>query len=127
MAQISSKTYFTRLLLFTLFAGVVVFLWNNYSSPRFQTTLGWVILFFFIIVTAGIHFFLTKSANQEPKKFVFKYMMISGLKLFGFLTIILVYALLKREAALGFTLLFLTLYLFFSAFEAIILLNYFKK
>jgi len=127
MASFSSKTYLTRILLFSVFSGVLVFFWNNYTPARFQTNLSWQILIFFICVTVSIHFFLTKSTDQDPKKFVFRYMMISGLKLLGFLMIILIYALLKRQEALGFTLLFLTLYLFFSAFEAITLLYYFKK
>jgi len=127
MASFSSKTYFIRLLFFSIFCGVLVFFWNTYAAARFQTNLSWVLVVFFIAVTTAIHFFLTKSADQDPKKFVFRYMMISGLKLFGFLIIILIYALIKRQEALGFTLLFLTLYLFFSAFEAITLLRYFKK
>jgi len=127
MALFSSRTYFTRLFLFSLLTSAIVLCWGTYLPSRFQTNLSWVTLVFFISVTTFLHFFLTKSADQEPKKFVFRYMMISGLKLFGFLMIILVYALLKRQEALGFTLLFLTLYLFFSAFEALIFLNYFKK
>lgn len=126
MASFSSKTYFTRLLLFALLSGALVFFWNKYAPARFQTNLSWEILVFFISVTTAIHFFLTKNTD-DPKKFVFRYMMISGLKLLGFLMIILIYALIKRQEALGFTLLFLTLYLFFSAFEAITLLYYFKK
>jgi len=127
MASFSSKTYFIRLLFFSVLSGVLVFLWNTYAAARFQTNLSWGLVIFFISITAAIHFFLTKSTDQDPKKFVFRYMMISGLKLFGFLIIILIYALIKRQEALGFTLLFLTLYLFFSAFEAITLLRYFKK
>ncbi len=55
------------------------------------------------------------------------YMTLAGLRLFGYLIIILIYAVLKREAALGFTLLFLLMYFLFSAFEVISLLKLFKK
>lgn len=55
------------------------------------------------------------------------YMAVSGLRLFGYLIIILIYAVLKREAALGFTLLFLLMYFLFSAFEVMTLLRLFKK
>jgi hypothetical protein len=127
MVQVSTKAYITRLLFFSLLPVVLVASWNNYCSARFQTDLSWLILIFFISVTAIMHFSLTKIADQEPKKFVFRYMMFSGLKLFGFLMIILVYALIKRQEALGFTLLFLTMYFFFSAFEVVSFLKYFKK
>lgn len=55
------------------------------------------------------------------------FMTITGLRLFGYLIIILIYAVLKREAALGFTLLFLLMYFLFSAFEVMTLLRLFKK
>jgi hypothetical protein len=52
---------------------------------------------------------------------------ITAIKLFGYLIIITVYALLKKEAALGFTLWFLSLYLLYSGFEVVMLLKYLKK
>jgi hypothetical protein len=74
-----------------------------------------------------IHVFLVKVAEKDPKRFVGYYMGITAIKLFGYLTIITLYALLKREAALGFTLWFLVLYLLYSGFEVVMLLKHFKK
>lgn len=55
------------------------------------------------------------------------FMAVTGLRLLGYLLIILIYAVLKREAALGFTLLFLLMYFLFSAFEVMTLLRLFRK
>jgi hypothetical protein len=122
-----SKSYFVRLLLFSCLTSAIVVLWEHFASPRFQTNLGWAILLFFILATYLIYNVLTKISEQEPKKFIYRFMMISGLRLFGYLTIILIYALFKREAALGFTLLFLIMYLLFSAFEIATLSKFLKK
>jgi hypothetical protein len=70
---------------------------------------------------------LLKAASESPKKFIMSFMTLSGVRLFGYLIVILIYALLKREAALGFTLLFLVMYFLFTAFEVIALLKFLKK
>jgi hypothetical protein len=123
----SLKPFFIQLSIFSAFTAGIVFLWNNYSSERFQTNLSWAVWAFFIVVTTLIHYVLTSAAVKNPKKFIMAFMLTTGLKLFGFLILILTYALIKREAALGFTILFLTMYLFFSAFEVVTLLKFFKK
>ena len=121
------KSFYLQLFLFSLFAFGIVRLWQQYTSLRFQTNLGWAIVLFFIIASACIHIVLVKSAEQSPKKFIMNFMAITGLRLFGYLVIILIYAVLKREAALGFTMLFLLMYFLFSAFEVLTLIKLFKK
>ena len=123
----ASTSFFLRLVFFSFFAVVFLFLWQHFLHARFQTNLDWFILFFFIFVTTTVYVILTKATKGDPKKFITTYLMISGLKLFGYLTIILVYGLLNRQSALGFTLFFLLMYFFFTAFEAITLSKEFKK
>lgn len=121
------RSYFLPLALFSTFTGLVVFLWNEFSPERFRAELSWGIWLFFIITTILIHSILTNAANKNPKKFILAFMLTTAVKLFGFLILILIYALIRREAALGFTLLFLTMYLFYSGFEVVTLLKFFKK
>ena len=127
MAAASTKSYFVRLVLFSLVVSPLIILWKHYATARFQTNLGLPILLFFVVVTAVIHLALAKTGEQDPKKFIVRFMMITGIRLFGYLTVILIYALIKREAALGGTLLFLSMYMLFSAFETISLLKFLKK
>lgn len=121
------RSFYIRLSLFSVFAFAVLQAWQQYTSLRFQTNLGWAIVLFFIVASAAIHILLVRSAEKSPQKFVMNYMAVSGLRLFGYLIIILIYAVIKREAALGFTLLFLLMYFLFSAFEVATFLKYFKK
>lgn len=121
------KSYYFSLFLYSAFTGLIVFLWNNYSSERFQTDLSWGIWAFFIVTTVLIHTVLTNAATKNPKKFILAFMLTTAIKLFGFLILILIYALIKREAALGFTLLFLAMYLLYSGFEVVTLLKFFKR
>lgn len=127
MPSHSLKPFFIQLVVFSIFTGLLVFVWNNFFSIRFQTNLSWAIWLFFIAATTLIHYILTKAATKNPKRFIFAFMLTTAVKLFGFLTLILIYAVIKRDAALGFTLLFLTMYLLYSAFEVITLMKFFKK
>lgn len=123
----SFKPFFIKLSLFSVISFTVVCLWEHYTKLRFYTNLGWFIVLFFMLVSAFTHVVLTKAAKDAPQKFITYFMTITGIRLFGYLSIILVYAVIKREAALGFTLLFLLMYFLYSAFEVATLLHRFKK
>lgn len=121
------KSFFTQLTIFSFVTLALVLLWNQYASARFQTETTWFIWVFFIVTTTLIHLFLVKSTEKEPKKFVVNFMLVTAIKLFGYLIIILAYALIKREAALGFTVFFLAMYMLYSGFEVFTLLRHFRK
>jgi hypothetical protein len=121
------KSFFTQLTIFSFVTLALVLLWNQYASARFQTQTTWFIWVFFIVTTTLIHLFLVKSTEKEPKKFVVNFMLVTAIKLFGYLILILAYALIKREAALGFTVFFLAMYMLYSGFEVFTLLRHFRK
>lgn len=121
------RAFLIRLLLFSAFTAAVLLFWQQNFSARFQSNLLWPVWVFFVFSTGLIHYVFMKAAEKDPKKFVGYFMGLTAIKLFGYLIIIVVYALLKREAALGFTLWFLTLYLLYSGFEVLMLLKLFKK
>jgi hypothetical protein len=123
----SSKQFYSKLSIFSIFTLGLLFLWQFYASERFQSNLMWALWVFFVASTAFIHNVLVTISNKNPKAFVGYYMGITAIKLFGYLTIITAYALIKREAALGFTLWFLVLYLLYSGFEVVMLMKHFKK
>jgi hypothetical protein len=123
--NVSLKPFFIQLAIFSVFSIAILLLWQQYASSRFQTNLAWPIWGFFLLSTTLIHVKLVRIA--DPKKFVYSFMGITGIKLFGYLMIILVYALLKRENALGFTLFFLVMYFLHTGLEVFTLLKHFKK
>jgi hypothetical protein len=125
--MLSFKSFYIKLAIFSFFTFLILLLWRNYAADRFQSDFMYALWIFFVLITMIIHVFLVKVAEKDPKRFVGYYMGITAIKLFGYLTIITLYALLKREAALGFTLWFLVLYLLYSGFEVVMLLKHFKK
>lgn len=122
-----SKSFYSKLAIFSLFTLALLFVWKGYASARFQSDLLLALWVFFVLTTGFIHYILTTVSAKDPKRFVGYFMGITALKLFGYLIIIVIYALLMKEAALGFTLWFLTLYLLYSGFEVVMLMKHFKK
>lgn len=122
----SLKPFFIQLSVFSVFTIGVVLAWQHFAALRFQTDQAWFIWGFFILSTTIIHVLLMRVA-ASPKKFIYYFMGITGIKLFAYLTIILIYALIKREAALGFTLFFLVMYFLYTGLEVFTLLKQFQK
>lgn len=122
----SLKSFFIQLSVFSVFTIGVLLAWQRFASPRFQTEHAWFIWGFFVLTTSFIHMVLMR-VMETPKKFIYYFMGITGIKLFAYLTIILIYALLRREAALGFTIFFLVMYFLYTALEVVALLKHFKK
>jgi hypothetical protein len=123
----SFRSFSIRLFIFSIFTLGLLFLWQQFVSDRFRNTLWLPLWLFFILSTALIHYSLLKTSEKDPKRFVGAFMGFTAIKLFGYLILIVAYALVKREAALGFTLQFLVLYLLYSAFEVVMLLKHFKR
>jgi hypothetical protein len=121
------KSFAIKLSLFSLFTLILLFCWEHFASARFQSGLMLPLWLFFVVTTFLIHYVLVKVAEKDPKRFVGYFMGITAIKLFGYLIIITIYALLKKEAALGFTLWFLALYLLYGGFEVVMLMKHFKK
>jgi hypothetical protein len=124
--KLSLKPFFIQLGIFSVFTIGILLLWQQFAAPRFQTNLAWGIWFFFVVSTAFIHIKLM-SVAETPKKFIYYFMGLTGIKLFTYLMIILIVAILKREAALGFTLFFLCMYFLYTGLEVFTLLKHFKK
>lgn len=124
---VSSNSFLGKLAIFSIITFGILYLFQQLFTPSFQTRFFWVIWLFFIATTALIHFILTNAAKENSKKFVVYYMGITGIKLFSYLIIILMYGLLDRENIQGFVVFFLISYFLFSGFEVLTLLKQFKK
>jgi hypothetical protein len=75
------------------------------------------ILIFFAVLTAAFHYGLSKSALAGTKHFIRFYMMATALKLFAYVGIIMIYALINKPGIMAFALCFLLHYSLFTVFE----------
>jgi hypothetical protein len=119
-----TKNYIIKILLLNILIGVAIYFWNanmtRLANPHF-----WLILVYYTFFTVLIHFWLLK--NTDPKKFIMRFMGITGIKLFINLIVILIYGLTKREGAITFALGFFMIYFVFTFFEIRELLTSFNN
>ncbi len=121
------KAFTLKLILFTASISVLLFCWNTFSPPALHDNVSWYILAFFATSTALVHYLLVRSASGEPKAFVNQFMGLTAIKLFAYLSFLIIVFLVNRDHARAVALYFLVMYLFFTVFEVSSLYRKLKK
>lgn len=119
-----NRKYLLSLIITTLLTGAALFSWN-YFMPKHSNNHVWIILAYYTLVTAVIHHWLV--SNIEPKKFVMRFMGITGIKLMLNLVVILVYGVLMRDKVVSFALMFMIIYFIYTFFESAQLIKSFNQ
>ena len=102
---------FTALL--SLVAGVLSFtLPDDYFVPQV-----WMILVYFLLLSAVFQFILTQKQKGEPKKYIRAFLATTTIKLFIHMIVLIVFALVNRDAAVPIIITFFCCYLLFTIFE----------
>jgi len=117
--KLNYLAFLKKLIIYTLILavagyGVTYLLPDNYISP----TLPFLYVFFFS-ATLLVHYVLLQVSMKKASSFVNYFMLMTFGKLIFFLSIVMAYALLRREDAAQFIIAFFILYLFFTVFEVI--------
>ena len=117
--KLNYLAFLKKLIIYTLILavagfGVTYLLPDNYISP----TLPFLYVFFFS-ATLLVHYVLLQVSLKKASSFVNYFMLMTFGKLIFFLSIVMAYALLRREDAAQFIIAFFILYLFFTVFEVI--------
>ena len=123
----SQKRFITVLLYLTLgLLGIgyalFFFLIPEYYFPYFPA-----IPAFLLVVTIVVHIFLIRASENDPRKFTSKYLGAMGLKMFIYLTFLVVFLFLDTSRAVPFLVSFLVTYVTFTTYEVISILNFLKK
>ena len=119
-----TKKYLIKISLLSVFVALAIYIWNS-NAGRFSNLHIWFILPYYVLFTLAIHYWVLK--NPDPKKFIMRFLGVTGIKLFINLIIILVYGLNLKSSAISFALGFLLIYFVFTFFECIQLLQPLKE
>jgi len=106
----------TILTIIVFILGTVVY--STFLQRYYLSILPFTVLFFYI-VTNLVHAYLLKIAVQSGSRFTSQYMAVSFLKMFFYLAVAIVYALINREYAKTFLGNYLLLYAIFTTFEVL--------
>jgi hypothetical protein len=83
--------------------------------------------FFVAGVTLLVHIIMVRAVKERPQKFVNLFMLANTAKLFGYLTIMVIFALLKKDLAVPFVLSFFCLYIIYTFYDVTVSNRYFRK
>ena len=121
------KSFMIRLLALTAFMEIIALGWWFAMPPQWVTPTLPVLPIFFMAITLLIHKGLVSAVGLRPQQFVTRFMLITTIKLLSFMALLLVYALMFKDDAIQFLLSFFTLYLIYSGFEVVAVMNLNKK
>ncbi len=112
-------SYAKRLLLLTLAAALfTIILRVVLPSAWFSPSLPFLFVFYFACNLISF-MALSKSLQKKFSRFVSVFMLTTGIKLFLFLSIMIIYAFINKKDAVPFLLNFFILYLVYTVFEVI--------
>lgn len=121
------KSFMIRLMALTAFMEVIAIGWWFAMPQQWVSPMLPVLPIFFMAVTMLIHKGFVSAVNLRPQQFVTRFMLITTIKLLTFMGLLLVYALLFKEDAIQFLMAFFVLYLVYSVFEVVAVMNLNKK
>lgn len=119
--------FLIKLLLYTTILYLLYSVVKHSIPEKFYFENTFYLFVFFVIITAVFHFGLLYSFAKSSRSFVSYYMMATALKLFLFLAIIIVYALLNTGQAIAFISNFFVIYVLFTVFEVTLVFLHFKS
>ena len=114
----------TVLTMIVFIVGTIIY--STILQPYYGVVLPFTVLFFYL-VTNLVHAYLLKIAVKSGSRFTSQYMAVSFLKMFFYLTVAVVYALLNREYAKIFLANFLVLYAIYTTFEVLLFSKFVRQ
>lgn len=116
--------FLSRLFAFSLIFGIIA-LSISYFLPKNVLTPTLPYLFpFFFAVTLVIHYLLLKAYERKHSRFITSFMLVIFLKLFFYLSIMVVYVLINKTDAMRFIITYFIFYVFYTTFEVVSILSY---
>lgn len=113
----SEKNYYKKLTLFSFILFLISFLFSRFASSALVSDYLVFIVPFFFLMTLITRVFVKSKAAEASKKSITSYLGASGVKLFLYLIVLIIYGLLNREDAPAFFISFLLFYLIYTFFE----------
>ena len=124
------KTYahfLKNILIYSFILAILEYLLSTQIDGKWVSNSWPFIIVFFVSFTILMHRYLLKATQDQPKKFVFAFMMFTTVKILLYLAVILIYVFINRADAVAFIMAFFLNYFLFTAFELTAVLKLFRK
>lgn len=121
------KNFLLKFLLFTALVFAIDFCWIYFMPADKHVPHIWIMLAFFVLITALFHFLSLNASKGKPQAFIRFYMGSTGLRLFLYMMVIITYRFYDKPTLIPFALGFMAHYFLFTIFEVPILLKELKE
>ena len=121
------RNFVFRELIFAATLGLIALVLFQTVLKEYYLPVFWILFGIITVFTAVFHYSVLRVSEKETSKFTPKFMMVSGIKMIIYLVIIVYYAFSFPEKARIFLISFFVLYLLYTVFEVLLIVNYFKK
>lgn len=125
--QQNLSLFIQRIILYTLVIAGLEYIATTQLNPKWVSSSWPFIILFFLSFTILLHRQLLKSTEDNPKKFVFTFLMMTTVKILLYLAVILIYVMINRDDAIGFIIAFFANYFLYTAFELSAVMKLMKK
>jgi len=120
----SITRFIIRLIILTLIVSLGAIIFNYLAPPTYITPALPFIIGLFFTITLIVHYLLLKASEKKFSRFSTNFMLTTFIKLIMYLFIIVGYAFLNKKDAITFILTFFIMYLIYTIFEVVSILNY---
>ena len=108
-----------RLFIFTLILALLGFVSFYFLPDSYYSVAFPFLLLFYVAVTLIVHKIILKALGKKPSKFINYFMLTTFIKMFFFLFVMVIYALINREDAVRFIVIYFILYLLYTSFDVV--------
>lgn len=115
---------FHEIILTAIIALLAVIFFNQFPDYYFKAFP--LLIFIFFVLTFFVHLYLVKS-EADKKKFPTRFMLVTIIKLFLFLLVVIIYKYTSGEKIFPFVLTFFLLYIIYQVFEVQSFLSFLKN
>jgi len=123
----ASRQFIFKILIFTMIiAAIATSLFLTILKMWYLAAYPYMIILIAAVTTIG-HLLVIKASAQNSRKFATAFLASVTLKLMIYLTFILAYLLIDHSQVIPFVLTFIILYILFTVFEVVQVLNFIKR
>lgn len=121
------KKFLFQEFILTIAIGIVSLILFQTIFKNFYLPVFWVLLSIISILTGILHYSNVHASAKKASKFATGFLMATGIKMMIYLALITTYVLLNPEKASVFLISFFILYIAFTSFEVISILNHLRS
>lgn len=120
---ITSGNYILRLAGFSILLLIVDVVSQKYFPSAFNYSSTHVLIAWYFILTAAVHFLIMKSGRKDEKGFIRAFMTTMTVRFMLHMAIVFFWAFTHRETAIAFIISYFILYLCYTLFEILMLMK----